>query len=89
MIIHESHDRLCMDLCDILVCGQLPRLVREPCGALCAIYFSLVFFENSRKCCRVLIFTISNSDPLALDIERFYGQPKLLAQHVPIPQPPP
>jgi phosphatidylethanolamine N-methyltransferase len=26
---------------------------------------------------------------LALDIERFYGQPKLLAQRVPIPQPPP
>ena len=32
---------------------------------------------------------VSDSDPLALDIERFYGQPKLLAQRVPIPQPPP
>jgi hypothetical protein len=30
-----------------------------------------------------------DSDLLALDIERFYGQPKLLAQRVPIPQPPP
>ncbi len=30
----------------------------------------------------------SDSDPLAPDIERFYGQPKLLAQRVPIPQPP-
>ena len=33
-----------------------------------------------------LNFVVSDSDPPALDIERFYGQPKLLAQRVPIPQ---
>ena len=49
----------------------------------------LVFFENPRKCRRVLNLTFSKTDPLELDIERFYGQPKLLAQRVPIPQPPP
>jgi hypothetical protein len=38
---------------------------------------------------RVLNFIVSDIDPLASDIERFYGQPKLLAQRVPIPQPPP
>jgi len=45
--------------------------------------------ENPRKWCGVLNFIVSDSDPLALDIERFYGQPKLLAQCVPILQPPP
>ena len=49
----------------------------------------LIFFENPRKCCNVLNSTISNTDSLALDIERFYGQPKLLAQRIPIPQSPP
>ena len=38
---------------------------------------------------RCIELIVPESDPLALDIERFYGQPKLLAQRVPIPQPTP
>jgi phosphatidylethanolamine N-methyltransferase len=71
-----------------LIVGSYPVLFVS-LAAHCAQFAFLVFFENPRKCCGVLNFIISNSDPLALDIERFYGQPKLLAQRVPIPQPSP
>ena len=70
-----------------LIVGSYPVLFVS-LVAHCAQFAFLVFFENPRKCCGVLIFNVSDSDPLALDIERFYGQPKLLAQRVPISQPP-
>jgi hypothetical protein len=47
MIIHKGCDRLCMDLWNILDCGQLSRLVREPCGALCPVCLSRLFREPS------------------------------------------
>lgn len=71
-----------------LIVGSYPVLFVS-LAAHCAQFAFLVFFENPRKCCGALSFTVSDSDPLALDIERFYGQPKLLAQRVPIPQPTP
>lgn len=70
-----------------LIVGSYPVLFVS-LAAHCAQFAFLVFFENPRMCCGVLNFTVLDSDPLALDIERFYGQPKLLAQRVPIPQPP-
>jgi phosphatidylethanolamine N-methyltransferase len=69
-----------------LIVGSYPVLFVS-LAAHCAQFAFLVFFENPRKYRGVLNFIVSDSDPLALDIERFYGQPKLLAQRVPIPQP--
>lgn len=69
-----------------LIVGSYPVLFVS-LAAHCAQFAFLIFFENPRKCCGVLNFIVSDSDPPALDIERFYGQPKLLAQRVPILQP--
>jgi phosphatidylethanolamine N-methyltransferase len=71
-----------------LIVGSYPVLFVS-LAAHCAQFAFLIFFENPRKCCGVLNSVVSDSDPPALDIERFYGQPKLLAQRVPIPQPSP
>ena len=71
-----------------LIVGSYPVLFVS-LAAHCAQFAFLVFFENPRKWCGVLNFIVFDSDPLALDIERFYGQPKLLAQRVPILQLPP
>lgn len=71
-----------------LIVGSYPVLFVS-LAAHCAQFAFLIFFENPRKRSGVLNSIVSESDPLALDIERFYGQPKLLAQRVPIPQPPP
>jgi phosphatidylethanolamine N-methyltransferase len=71
-----------------LIVGSYPVLFVS-LAAHCAQFAFLVFFENPRKCSGELNFIVSDSDPLVLDIERFYGQPKLLAQRVPIPQPTP
>ena len=71
-----------------LIVGSYPVLFVS-LVAHSAQFAFLVFFENPRKRRRVLNLTFSKTDLLELDIERFYGQPKLLAQRVPIPQPPP
>src|SRR5258708_25418143 len=71
-----------------LIVGSYPVLFVS-LAAHSAQFAFLVFFENPRKYRGVLNFTFVDSDLLALDIERFYGQPKLLAQRVPIPQPSP
>jgi phosphatidylethanolamine N-methyltransferase len=71
-----------------LIVGSYPVLFVS-LAAHSAQFAFLIFFENPRKCCGVLNSTFSNTDSLAPDIERFYGQPKLLAQRIPIPQPPP
>jgi phosphatidylethanolamine N-methyltransferase len=71
-----------------LIVGSYP-VIFVSLAAHCAQLAFLIFFENPRKCCVVLNFIFSDSDPLASDIEHFYGQPELLAQRVPIPQLPP
>lgn len=68
-----------------LIVGSYPVLFVS-LAAHSAQFAFLVFFENPRKCCGGLNLTVSNADPITSDIERFYGQPKLLAQRVPIPQ---
>jgi phosphatidylethanolamine N-methyltransferase len=70
-----------------LIVGSYPVLFVS-LAAHSAQFAFLVFFENPRKCRIELNLTFSSADPPELDIERFYGQPKLLAQRVPIPQPP-
>jgi|SRR5712672_1568279 len=74
-----------MDLWRILDCGQLSGLVRESCSAQCTICLPCLFRE-SPWVSSSFDFCFHNFEFLALDIERFYGQRKLLAQRVPIPQ---
>jgi phosphatidylethanolamine N-methyltransferase len=88
MIIHEATIGYAWIYGISLIVGSYPVLFVS-LAAHCAQFAFLVFFENPRKCCGVSNFIVSESDPLGLDIERFYGQPKLLAQRVPIPQSPP
>ena len=61
--------------------GSYPALFVS-LAAHSAQFAFLVFFENPREPYR--LFAVSISHPLVLDIERFYGQRKLLAQPVPI-----
>jgi hypothetical protein len=76
-----------MDLWRILDCGQLSSLIHESCGTQCAICFPRLFRESPWVSSSFDICI--NAEFLGLDIERFYGQRKLLAQRVPILQPRP
>jgi phosphatidylethanolamine N-methyltransferase len=67
-----------------LIVGSYPVLFVS-LAAHSAQFAFLVFFENPREFYRLPALPISH--PLALDIERFYGQRKLLAERVPILQP--